>query len=338
MIIRKILFFVLMLLFTNDINGQVASGSFGSTYVPSNGFISIFGNHTFDFADCGLFPGLILTERSGIPGVVNFTADATWSDASNDSHIDGYARTFSSGPFVFPIGHDGRLRMLGITGSTTATCAYRFEDPALLTGVMTISNPDLEAVSDREYWVLTGEDETNVTLTWDQLSNVEDLVQGDIDKLTIIGWDGTNWEVIPSTLNDFALLNNSGLQLDEDISTSFSIGSLRSTEAFDPNDFVLLTIGSLSTPRAGITARGDLNIFPNPARLGTQKTITYHLLGERGKLEIYDGQNRLVYATNLTQRSGSIILPEFNQSDDRYVVTLIEEDGRKNSKHLIVVR
>ena len=55
MLIRKTLFFVLVLFSVGKGECQVASGSFGSTYVPSNGFISIFGDHTFDFADCGLF-------------------------------------------------------------------------------------------------------------------------------------------------------------------------------------------------------------------------------------------------------------------------------------------
>jgi len=316
---------------------QVSSGSFGGTYVPADGFISIFGDHTFGFADCGLFPGLIVTSRASA-GYVNFTQGASWSDATDESYVDGNVRTFSSGPFVFPVGNDGKLRLLGVSGSENAAASYLFDDPATITGQLVIANPDLEAVSTREYWSLSGDNETIVTLTWNQFSNIEDLVNGDINRLTMIGWTDLGWEVIPTTINDFTLLSNSSNEFNEDITTSFIVGSLSSADVIVPDNYSIITFGSLAIPRSSIVDNGGVSVFPNPARLGTPTYVSYDLRGNSGKLEIYDGYNRLVYSQSLTQSSGNVLIPEMNLSSDRYVVTMIEEDGTKKSKYLIVIK
>lgn len=337
--IKKYIFSVVFMSMAYFLNGQdIASGSFGGTFVPSDGFISIFGNHTFDFADCGLFPGLIVTERNNGIGVVNFTSGSNWSGANDASHVDGYVQTLSSAPFVFPIGNDGKLRLLGISGSANAAAAFSFEDPSLLTGSLTIDNVDLEAVSTREYWQVMGSNETMVTLTWDQLSNIEDLVNGDINKLTIIGWRNGGWEVIPSLINDFTLLSNSQNQFNEDITTSFLVGSLSSASAITLDDYDLITLGALSTPRSSFVEDGEISVFPNPARLGTPTYISYDFVGTGGKIEIYDGFNRMVYSQVVDQEKGNLLLPDMNLTDDRYVVTAINQDGSKNSQYLIIIK
>jgi len=286
---------ILALLSFNFLSAQeCASGSFGNAFIPSGSFMSIFGDHTFVNDGSGFLPGIIETDRSASPGFINFTASSSWSGASDGAHVDGFVRTFSSAPFVFPIGNGERLRMLGISGSADATAAFVDEDPAIFTGVMDITNPDLEAVSDREYWILTGNSETSVTLTWDQLTNVEDLVTGDINRLTLIGWNGTSWDIIPTSVNTSALANNSSNVLDEAMTTSFSVGSATSDNVIVPNDFEIISLGSLAVPRTSIVENGELSVFPNPARVGDRAFVTYDLKGTSGKMEVYDGYQRLV--------------------------------------------
>ena len=341
--IRKTFLLILTLLSINFLSAQeCASGSFGNAYIPSGSFMSIFGDHTFVNGGNGFLPGIVETARAstreGTPGFVNFTASSSWNGASDGAHVNGFVRTFSSAPFVFPVGNGERLRMLGISGSANAAAAFVDEDPAITTGVMDITNPDLEAVSDREFWILTGDNETTVTLTWDQLTNIEDLVTGDINRLTIIGWNGSSWDIIPTTVNTSALANNSSNVLDDNISTSFSIGSATSDNVIVPNDFEIITFGSLVEPRSGIVEDGELSIFPNPARIGDNTFVAYDLKGTSGKMEIYDGYQRLVFEQILDSESGVVNLPQLNLTDDKYVVTLIEKDGSKTSKILILIK
>lgn len=336
--IRKYCFSVVIMLVSIGMYAQECnSSSFGNAYVPSNGFISIFAEHSFEFDGGGLFPGLILTDKSNTPGYVNFTQTASWLGAEADAHVNGFVRTFSSDPFVFPIGNGSRLRMVAVSGSANATAGYVDADPSIATGVMTIANAELDAVSAREYWIMSGDNETTVTLTWDQLSNVEDIVDGDINKLTIVGWDGNSWVVIPSGVNDFMLQANSSNTFDQNITTSFSIGSLTSTAMVNLDDFQIITLGSLAVPRSSAVAEGDISVFPNPARVGAPTYVSYDLVGKTGKMEIYDGFNRLVFTQLLNEESGNVLLPNLNLVDDKYVVTLIEADGSKKSKFLIVI-
>jgi len=330
---------ILALLSFNFLSAQeCASGSFGNAFIPSGSFMSIFGDHTFVNDGSGFLPGIIETDRSASPGFINFTTSASWSGASDGAHVDGFVRTFSSSSFVFPVGNGERLRMIGISGSADATAAFVDEDPAIATGVMDISNPDLEAVSNTEYWILTGNSETTVTVTWDQLTNVEDLVTGDINRLTIIGWNGTSWDIIPTTVNASALASNSTNVLDDAIATSFSIGSATSDNVINPSDFEIISLGSLAVPRTGIVEDGELSIFPNPARIGDNTFVAYDLKGTSGKMEIYDSYQRLVFEQILNNDSGVVNLPQLNLSDDKYVVTLIEKDGSKTSKILILIK
>ena len=315
---------------------QLTSGSFGSTYVPSDGFISIFGDHSFDYADCGLYPGLILTARDQ-PGFVNFVSGSSWSGATEESHVDGFVRTFSTDPFVFPVGNDGKLRLLGISGSRNAQASYVFADPALVTGQIMIANPELIALSSNEYWILKGENETVVTLTWDELSSIEDISGGDLNRLTMVGWNGSDWEVIPTVINEFTLQSNSFNLFDEDRSTSFSAGSLSSTDSFSPDSYEIITFGTLSIPRVGLLD-GAVSVFPNPARIGTPTFISYRLKGKQGKIEIYDGFSRLVYTASLDQQEGVVRFDQQNLVDDKYVITIIEHDGQKISRPLIMIK
>jgi len=317
---------------------ECASASFGNAYVPGGSFISIFANHTFVNNGEGFLPGIIETDRSGSPGYINFTSTGSWSGATDGAHINGYVRTFSSAPFVFPIGNGSRLRMIGISGSADATAAFVDEDPSTATGVMDITNADLEAVSDREYWIVTGGNETTITLTWDQLTNVEDLVTGDINRLTIVGWNGSGWDIIPTSINASMLANNSTNVFDDQISTSFSIGSMTSDNVITPNDYEIITLGSLTVPRSGIVDDGEINVFPNPAKIGDKAYVAYDLKGTSGKMEIYDGYQRLVYEQLLDSESGVVNLPQLNLTDDKYIITLIEKDGSRTSKILIMIK
>ncbi len=316
----------------------VTSGSFGDTYIPSEGFISIFGTHTFENADIGLYPGVILAERNGISGVVNFSSESSCKGASYDAHVDGTVRTFSSDPFVFPTGNSEKLGLLGISGMTDAAAKYSHSDPTLTTGELNITNPEIDATSALEFWTLDGSGETNVTLTWDPDSNIEGLVEGDLDKLTIIGWTMSGWEVIPSIPNEFSLLSDSRHIFNPESESGFSYGSISTSSPIVPSDYEILTLGSLVIPRTGISDGPILKIFPNPVKLGTNSYVYYELKGNQGKMEVYDELNNLVFSKLLDRPSGNILLPNLHQSDDKYIVTVVEIDGKKTSKMLITIQ
>ena len=56
-------------------------------------------------------------------------------------------------------------------------------------------------------WDIDGNIRTQVTLTWDSRSNIESLTESDLNRLTMIGWRGNQWELIPSSIDRFTLDN-----------------------------------------------------------------------------------------------------------------------------------
>ena len=122
------------------------------------------------------------------------------------------------------------------------------------------------------------------------------------------------------------------------MTTSFSLGSATSDNVIVPNDFEIISLGSLAVPRMSFVEDGEMSIFPNPARIGDNTFVAYDLKGTSGKMEVYDGYQRLVYEQILDNESGVVNLPQLNLSDDKYVVTLIEKDGSKTSKILILIK
>ncbi|NEN24394.1 T9SS type A sorting domain-containing protein [Cryomorpha ignava] len=140
--------------------------------------------------------GLILTDRVDIDTeFVNFLDGATYTGASNTSHIDGVIRKTGKDAFVFPTGDNTLLRTIGILASGADTnhfTAYYIED-----------NPDglysraslaagLDHVSACEYWTLNrtgGNSEVPVTLSWASNSCGVDY----LCDLVVSQWDGNKW-------------------------------------------------------------------------------------------------------------------------------------------------
>ena len=116
---------------------------------------------------------------------------------SDDTHVDGYTSYTGNNAYTFPIGDDFRLRPLGIeinAANNTSNAAYFYEDPNTPTTFNGFNREELDfdvsAVSPVEFWDLDGEDSTRVTLTWDALSSVTNLIDDDNDftELFITGW------------------------------------------------------------------------------------------------------------------------------------------------------
>lgn len=205
--------------------------------------------------------GRILTPRAQIPVYLDFTNNGNFLGENDPRHVDGYINNDGDLDFRFPIGDDFRLRTMSVlredTSFTSYTGAYFFEDPnnpSTLGGSLTTSNFEntLSIVSTREYWDLDGDVPARVTLTWDDLSEVETLAD-ELSSLRVVGFS--------PTLNQWVNLGNTAF------SGTQNEGELTS-DIFDPSLYTALTIGSILrgngaiTPFTIMTPNGDgLNDF-----------------------------------------------------------------------------
>ena len=245
--------------FYNIDNSLTISG----TETPRFNDVEVFvGNHLFlevnteitnalDFIE-----GDVITPRNSPNISLDYLNDSFFTLEDDLRNVDGYTSINSNQSFTFPIGQDNKLRPLLIPFRTTASkfkAAYFNEDPnfpSTFSESFNTNNSEaiINIISTQEFWDFDGEDETVVTLTWDQDSQISDLVQ-DLMNLRVVGWSKTEnkWLDLGNTAISGTLNNGPG-QI-----SSFS---------FVPDDFEIITFGGLIgsdglTVYNGISPNGD---------------------------------------------------------------------------------
>ena len=88
-----------IIIFLTLLSGQIKSGAYSATHIPKNGFISVFGSHSFKYMDSE--KAFVKTERGATKSYLIFSEKGQWSDASSDGYVDGYVKTFKKGSFEF---------------------------------------------------------------------------------------------------------------------------------------------------------------------------------------------------------------------------------------------
>jgi CHU_C Type IX secretion signal domain len=152
--------------------------------------------------------GIISTPRNTPSVNWAFGDTAKYIGASDTRHIYGYSSKIGLDSFAFPIGDGQRLRVAAIAGATTSSnfrAAYFKGDPS--NAILPISAPfpitqlgtGLLGVSNYEYWDVSGQADTRITLTWNAQSQLVALTQNDISRLIVAGWNGSEWESLGTT-------------------------------------------------------------------------------------------------------------------------------------------
>jgi len=187
--------------------------------------------------DLTFLNGDIITPRLNPNISLDFLSDAFYIFDNDVKNLDGYASYNGDLGFTFPIGQDNKLRPLIIpiqTGSPKYKAAYFNEDANFTSTFNTNFNTNnseviIKAVSIDEFWDFNGDTETQVTLTWDQESNIDDLVNN-LLNLRVVGWS-----IADNQWKDLGNTNFTGT-LNEGTITSAT---------FNPNDYEIITFGSL---------------------------------------------------------------------------------------------
>lgn len=246
---------------------KAQSGSFGNTFVAGGAEFGIVGvQHNFQNGGSGVLPGTVGTERTAPQGFLSFSGTASVTGAADNAHVDGYVKTYMTTAFTFPIGDNGKYRpaavsaaslanpanaaYFGVSASTAVTTSIKGgNEPVLPTGgpFSTASKGSgVNTVDNVEYWDINGAASAKITLTWDATSAVSTLTNSTLSNLSILGWDGTKWVSIPSTVDATSLLGGT---------SSLTTGSITTTAAIVPNTYTVYTLGSLVPPCvAGTTA------------------------------------------------------------------------------------
>lgn len=182
-----------------------------------------------------LISGNVITPRNHTSVFPNFMDDAFYVGENNVSMIDGYAAMTNKDIFTFPVGDDERLRPLSINSTATNSfvkCAYFYENPntTSINGKNYQINKKVSkylSVSKKEFWHLESDLPSDVTLTWDEWSNIGALAEF-VSDIKVIGWNKKRKEWVN--------LGNSR------VDGNMTYGSVTS-EAFIPDEYEIITLG-----------------------------------------------------------------------------------------------
>ena len=261
----SLLILIAWFMFSYTARGQ--EGGQGNTTIFGGAQMTFFGSHDFVTGGGGAQAGVILTERAaGNFGILNFSgANLTSTGASDAGYVDGYVRKYGTGQFIFPVGDNGFLGQFAAPGDSTMGAYFHVNPataitsnlftggnyPALPTGGpfpigMTTRGRGIKAVSNVEYWDIDGAKATPITLTWDAGSNVATLTGSILASLTIVGWNGSDWVRIPSTVDVTSVLGGA---------SSVTGGSITTTASVVPNTYLAYTLAGMGpdvSPRISV--------------------------------------------------------------------------------------
>ena len=176
--------------------------------------------------------GIIHTPRINPNFLVDFLNNATYKNVSDDKHIDGYVAKTVKDSFPFPIGDNIEFRPVIINNLDTRlissiACYFRGSpnSASLPTGApfSTASKQSIiDKVSTIEYWHIKGDSPVTVTLTWNLNSQIATLTNSDLNKLTIVAWNGSQW-INLGIINEQGNLNSGRITSRSVVPDSFSV-------------------------------------------------------------------------------------------------------------------
>ncbi len=270
------------------ISGAYMPGLFDTEIAVGGGLVLNTSVNVYN--NVNLITGDIITDKSGTAVYSNFLDDSFYIGESSLSKIDGYGAMTNKESFVFPVGNEDRLRPLTIESvaiNAMAKCAYFYEDPnnSKTLNVDFSTNKkatEFISVSDKEFWRLESDVPSQITLTWDELSNVRALGEY-LNDLKVVGWSKAE--------NQWVNLGNSRVE------GGMSYGSVTS-ETITPNDYEIFTIGG-NDSRLETYSTMDLdNYFMTPNGDGTNDMLVLEGIvnSPNNLLEIFDRYGVLVYS------------------------------------------
>jgi hypothetical protein len=199
-------------------------------FIGDNGYVYV-GSNTYYFGNGN---GQTKTSRTTSSyGKLIFSSASSTAGASDSHYLDGYGRVITTVPFIFPVGQSGVYAPAQVTPSSAAPIdAAYFRSSATTVG--SSLDTSIASVSPVEYWNINGSANAILSLTWRASSNLSNLVISTND-ITIIGYDGTKWVEIPSTVDTTSIMGGS---------STITSGSITSISSIDLSNYSYFSFGA----------------------------------------------------------------------------------------------
>lgn len=298
---------------------------------------------------------VIYAERKSPVGKVTYPSTAVITGQS----VDGYVRVKGAGKFIFPLSDNGIYRPMATTVDG-AYGAYFAANPSVAVTSdpkggnypplplgapfpTTSKDASITAVSNVEYWDVVGAVATKITISWNTESKIATLLKNNsISRLFIVGWTGTKWVKLASTVDATSILGTA---------STLTSGSITTNVAIVPNTYNVYTFGTdvpqntremvaeadssagdsqeIARIDDGSFAEVETAVYPNPVR----DRIFIQNGRKIRQVSVLDMNGRRVIAVNGTSDKGIDVngIPA-----GIYVVNIEDDKGKTTSRKIII--
>lgn len=141
--------------------------------------------------------GYIIYTPENIAGAITLGNLATLNGSTNfgSTHfVDGFMVKMGIIPFTFPLGNETIYSPITFTNPTGSALRYKAGDPGNSTDLNNLQGVNnLTSVSSKEYYIYNGNTAagSSVTIPFNNFGN--EGYAGAVSKLTLAGWNGTEW-------------------------------------------------------------------------------------------------------------------------------------------------
>ena len=226
--------------------------------------------------------GKVITPRDEVNVSLDYiNYNEHFNTQHNFRHVDGYNSYIGQDEFEFPIGNEDKFRPIILPKQNSSSffkAAYFYEDPIAASTFADNFDTDqkiyfINNISEYEYWDLNSIQETQVTLTWDEESNI-DFITKDLDNLIVTGWNVENerWESLGST----------------SYSGDLDSGKISSV-SFVPDHYEIITFGSISS------ISNNFNISPNGDEYNQNVVFEELTEFDAGSLKVFNRWGNIVF-------------------------------------------
>ncbi|MEN1784578.1 MAG: gliding motility-associated C-terminal domain-containing protein [Bacteroidota bacterium] len=203
--------------------------------------------------------GNVLTSPSTLNPSLEFLQNGFFLGEDDDSKVIGFTTATNKFNFSFPVGDRAQLRPL-LWSSDTATnlvgCAYFFENPS--TPFTLTANFDtnttaqnIEAVSNTEFWVLSGSSPSQITISWNPRSGLN-TIANTLGEVIIVGWN---------------LVQQQWVSLGNPVASGSLEQGFMVSDNFIPDNYGAITFGAIALPTepqiSNVPTLGNYYLSPN---------------------------------------------------------------------------
>ena len=256
-------------------------------------------------------------------GTFSVNAGSDWG--SDQEYVDGNVTAYGTGETILPIGDNGVYAPVTATHTGTVTGSYVNAAPTSGN-----NGADVDAVSDKEYWELTGN--AVITLPWNDSSDITNLVNnngGSLSSVSIVGYNAGDWNLISTTQTNTVtgdLLNGT---VTSDDANEVNLNTY-SQFTFGIDHQVVLSVSNL-------ILNNKITILSNPVK-ASENVIKFSTISEMKEMQVslFDIMGRKVQSySHISTYNGTGSIQKSSLKSGMYFL-VFEHEGKQGVKKIII--